>query len=312
MKPLLFNPLSSIRTLIIAAVVTSAFALAISGCISMTYAVDPPTTFSTSSRRTLIVFAPGTKSGKMKYFAALNRLGIRYEVGLQINSWLPLKEHFPETIHTDRINAREGFVKADAEWNPKPPILAYYDYEPDNGSWNWDVQERGHTNADLRFLKHALAELRAHQRQTGSTLPIALYGQPVSRRDRAWTQADLQKVIMNKPMLEGFDWINFEIYARHSVITKQTEARHRRRISHNWEQIQEIYPDRPIVPMLYLNVNFDEGEYGRVYFDELNKLGVPTLALWANPDSDEETRQTIKMLEDNAQYIRAWQRGDSD
>lgn len=273
---------------------------------------DSVPTERTQGQRNLIVFAPGTREGKIKYFAALDRLDIPYEVGLQINAYLPLKEHYPELISPDRINARESFVKAEREWNPKPPVIAYYDYEPNNGKWNWDVQRRGYKAADMRFFDRALDELRSYQRETGNTLPIGFYGQPVTRRDRAWTAQDKRDIINNKPMLDGFDWIVLSIYSRGSVVNSRTEAQHRERIRHNWAVMQEVFPDRPVVPMVYLNETQPDDIYGEVYFDELNKLGISTVAIWVNPDSMEETDFSIRRLQANADSIRAWLNGTVD
>lgn len=291
-------------------------ALAIAGCV--TFPVIPTTQSSPhsqpivfdESKRTLFVFAPGSRIGKAQYFAALDRLGIEYEVGLQINAYLPKKEHTPDRISLDRINARRSFTKAEAEWNPKPPAIAYYDYEPDRGAWNWDVQQRGYGAADLRFFNRAVADLRAYQIENGNTLPLGFYGQPVTRRDKPWTEQDKQKIINNKPLIDGFDWIVLSIYARGAIVNDRTEAQHRRKIRNTWEVMQEVYPDRPVIPMLSLKEVSDDDEYGRVYFDELNKMGISTLALWSNPDSTADTRMWIKQLEKNAEYIRAWQRGD--
>ena len=285
---------------------------AISILTEPTYPSNRAPTLRAPGQRNLIVFAPGTTEGKKKYFAALDRLEIPYEVGLQINAYLPLREHYPELISPERINARESFVKAEKEWNPKPPVIAYYDYEPNNGKWNWDVQRKGYSDADTRFFDRALAELRSYQRETGNTLPIGFYGQPVTRRDRAWTAQDKRDIINNKPMLDGFDWIVLSIYSRGSVVNDQTEAQHRQRIRTNWAFMQEAFPDRPVLTMVYLNEMQPDDRYGEVYFDELNKLGVSDVALWVNPDSMEETDFSIRRLQANADSIRAWLRGDSE
>lgn len=285
------------------------------GCEAITIMTNPtptPRNQDTQGQRNLIVFAPGTTEGKKKYFAALDRLDIPYEVGLQINAYLPLREHYPELISPERINAWESFVKAEKEWNPKPPVIAYYDYEPSHGKWNWDVQRKGYGPADTRFFNRALAELRSYQRDTGNTLPIGFYGQPVTRKDQAWTEQDKRDIINNKPMLDGFDWLVLSIYARGSVVNDQTEAQHREKIRHNWAVMQEVFPDRPIVTMVYLNEMQPDDRYGEVYFDELNKLGVSNVAIWVNPDSMEETDFSIRRLQANADSIRAWLRGDSE
>lgn len=287
--------------------------ICIAGCVSFPVMTTPnePVRWNRNTR-TLIVFAPGTKEGKQRYFAALDRLGIRYEVGLQINAYLPKKEHVPTRISQDRINAREAFTKANKEWNPKPPILAFYDYEPDHGSWNWDVQKRGYNNADMRFFRRAVAELRAYQQATGNSLPLGFYGQPVTRKDQPWNEQDHRNVIRNKPLLDGFDWVILSIYSRGAVVNEQTEPQHREKIRRNWEIIREVYPDRPVVPMVYLNEIKPDDEYGRVYFDEFDELNIATVGLWANPGSEAKIRFSIKQLEENADYIRAWQRGNSD
>jgi len=287
-------------------------ALTIAGCVS--FQISPSSTTNPvqwdDSQRTLIVFAPGTKEGKIKFFTALDRLGIRYEVGLQINAYLPRKEHVPDLISPERINAREAFVKANREWNPKRPIIAYYDFEPDHGSWNWDVQKRGYNAADLRFFRRAVAELRSYQRDTGSSLPLGFYGQPVTRKDKAWNAQDRLNVINNKPLTEEFDWLVLSIYARGSAVNNQTEAQHREKISRNWEIMQEVFPDRPILPMVALKEVSPNDGYGRVYFDELGKLGVTAVGLWANPGTPAQTRSWIRQLESDAEHIRAWQRGE--
>ena len=284
----------------------------LSGCEMITIVMNPAPTLGTPGERTLIVFAPGTREGKIKYFAALDRLDIPYEVGLQINAYLPLKEHYPEVIRPERIRARESFVKADREWNPKPPIIAYYDYEPNHGKWNWEVQQKGYGPADVRFFDRALSELRAYQRETNNTLPLGFYGQPVTRRDTAWTAQDRRNIINNKPLLDGFDWLVLSIYTRGSVVNAETEAQHRKRIRENWAFMNEVFPDRPIIPMLYLNETEPDDIYGEVYFDELNRLGVSTIALWVNPDSMEETDFSIRRIRATADSIRAWMNGSSN
>jgi hypothetical protein len=284
----------------------------VSGCEMITIMTSPIPTVETDGERRLIVFAPGSREGKMKYFDALDRLDIPYEVGLQINAYLPLKEHYPELISPDRINARESFVRAEREWNPKPPIIAYYDYEPNNGKWNWDVQRDGYKATDMRFFDRALAELRGYQRDTGNTLPIGFYGQPVTRKDVAWTAQDRKKIINNKPLLDGFDWIVLSIYSRGTVVNSQTEAQHRERIRSNWAFSQEVFPDRPIIPMVSLKEIQPDDMYGKVYFDEFNRLGISTVAMWVNPDSMEDTDFSIRRLRANADSIRAWMSGDED
>ena len=282
------------------------------GCEMITILSNPYPTVRSDGERQLIVFAPGTTEGKMRYFAALNQLDIPYDVGLQINAYLPLKDHYPELISADRINARESFEKAEREWNPKPPVMAYYDYEPNNGKWNWDVQKKGYRTADKRFFERAMSELRGYQRDTGNSLPLGFYGQPVTRRDAPWTAADKRAIINNKPLIEDFDWIVLSIYSRGAVVTKQTEAQHRRRIRENWAFMNETFPDRPIVVMVYLNEMEPDDIYGEVYFDELNKLGVSTVALWVNPDSEEETDFSIRRLRATADSIRAWMDGGDE
>lgn len=302
----MLRPQTWIVSMMIAVLVTC-----IPGCEMITIMNSPfPTTrASNDGDRQLIVFAPGTTEGKMRYFAAFNQLDIPYEVGLQINAYLPLKEHYPELIAPERIRARESFVKAEREWNPKEPVIAYYDYEPNHGKWNWDVQKKGYGPADVRFFERAMAELRGYQRDMGNTLPLGFYGQPVTRRDTAWTEQDKRNIINNKPLLKDFDWIVLSIYTRGAVVTRQNEAQHRRRIRENWAFMQETFPDRPVIPMLYLNEVEPNDIYGEVYFDELNKLGVSTVALWVNPDSEEETDFSIRRLRATADSIRAWLNG---
>lgn len=303
---LILRPQTWIVSMMLAMLVVS-----IPGCEMITIMNSPfPTTrASNDGDRQLIVFAPGTTEGKKRYFAALNELDIPYEVGLQINAYLPLKEHYPELISPDRINARESFEKAEREWNPKEPVIAYYDYEPNHGKWNWDVQKKGYGPADKRFFERAIAELRGYQRDTGNTLPLGFYGQPVTRRDAPWTAADKRAIINNKPLIEDFDWIVLSIYSRGAVVTRQNEAQHRRRIRENWQFMNEAFPDRPIVVMVYLNETEPNDIYGEVYFDELNKLGVSTVALWVNPDSEEETDFSIRRLRATADSIREWLNG---
>lgn len=256
-------------------------------------------------RRTLVVFAPGTDEGRKEYFAALDKMGIEYEVGLQVDSH---KRAFTsETIDLDNLEIHRHYERYASEWQPKEPSLVYWDHEPHG--WLWNLTTKGFDMHDRALMDRVKADLRDYRQANGITTPLGFYGLPVSPRERAWTDDEIEKIIGLAPMLAGFDWIMLDLYARGAIVNRYTESAHRDKIRVNYQTACKIFAGRPVIPMVYLNAYRDEGDYGRVYFDEFNKQGIDRVAMWANPNTDRDIKRNIEQLEQNAPYIRAWQRG---
>jgi len=209
------------------------------------------------------------------------------------------------------IQYRHTRVRTDDDWNPKPPVKCYLDYEPHKpelqgpeSSWLWKKIEQGYKEEDNIVVR---SMMRGVQEATDG-LPLSVYRLPALHKKKLNTRELLLPIKTSKKLVNQMSWVWMDCYNKEPITREKLVDQYERLSSHK-KRLRRT--GKEVIPFVFASYDMTERDARistAVTIMMLKQLNFRTIGVWANMSFEDSIERQMVRMKDQVQYLQQFLR----